>query len=100
MVESYYDGIPSEIKKMSLEEIEKAIKEEESKIIGKTYIEDPPSGCLFADPRTLPGEFKAAKSVDMRAASEYAKKIRREENRYVTQEELAQFAVFEDENDT
>ena len=34
MNESYYDGIPKEIKKMSLEELEKAI-EEEKKIIAE-----------------------------------------------------------------
>ncbi len=55
--------------------------------------EDSPSGCLFVDPTTLPGEYKPAKAVYLRQASEYAKRIRREEGRDVTQEELQQFVV-------
>lgn len=57
------------------------------------FIDDIPSGCLFADPATLPGDYKPAKRVFLRKASEYAKRIKEEEGRDVTQEELQQFVI-------
>lgn len=56
-------------------------------------MQEPNSGCLFADPETLPGEYKPAKRVFFRAALEYAKKVKEEENRDVTFEEMQQFAI-------
>ena len=53
--------------------------------------EEPKNGCFFADPRTLPGEYRPAKAVRLREAAEYAYKIKAEESREVTMEELQQF---------
>lgn len=54
--------------------------------------EEPSNGCWFADPRTLPGEYRPATNVRLREAAEYAHKVKNEENRDVTMEELQQFA--------
>ncbi len=60
-------------------------------------IEPEPFGCMFVDPKTLPGKYQPAKAVDFRAAAEYAKKIKAEEGRDVTSEELQRFAFREEE---
>ena len=53
--------------------------------------EEPNNGCWFSDPRTLPGECRPAKVVYLRKAAEYARRIKSEEGREVTMEELQQF---------
>ena len=58
-------------------------------------IEEPQNGCLFADPRTISEEYKPAKTVFFKKALEYAKRVRAEENRDVTMEEMEQFAIRE-----
>ncbi len=50
------------------------------------------AGCWFADPRTLPGEYRPAEIVHFREAAEYAQKVKNEERRDVTMDELQQFA--------
>jgi hypothetical protein len=50
-------------------------------------------GCLFADPKTLPGEYKPAKKIMIKEALEYAREIKQKENRDVTFEEKQQFAL-------
>ncbi|MBR4707914.1 MAG: hypothetical protein IKP29_07660 [Pseudobutyrivibrio sp.] len=54
-------------------------------------IEDPPTGLFFVDPNTLPG-YKPAKKVYFKEALAYAEKVKAEENREVTFEEMQQFA--------
>ena len=49
-------------------------------------------GTLFVDPETLPG-YKPAKKVFSQEALEYARKVREEENREVTFEEMQKFAI-------
>lgn len=51
------------------------------------------NGCFFADPTTLPGEYKPAKKVLLREAAAYAKKVKEEEHREVTFEEMQRFAI-------
>lgn len=58
-----------------------------------SMIQEPNTGCFFADPKTLPEEYRPAKRVFFRAALEYAKKVKAEENRDVTFEEMQQFAI-------
>ena len=56
-------------------------------------IEDPPYGLYFADPRTLPGEYKPAKKVLKEEALAYIEKVKKEENRDVTFEEMQKFVI-------
>ncbi len=55
--------------------------------------EDPPGGLLFANPKTLPGEYRPADIQLLKEASEYAKKVKEEEHRDVTFEEMQQFTI-------
>ena len=58
----------------------------------KKIIPDPPNGCLFVDPSTLPGDnYKPAKEIMWEEAKAYAKKIKEEEGRDVSFEEMLQF---------
>ncbi len=59
----------------------------------KNTFDDPVAGCFFADPKTLPGEYVPAKRVFMKEAIEYSQKVLEEENRYVSFEEMQQFAI-------
>jgi len=53
-------------------------------------IKEPPTGVFFVDPKTLSG-YKPAKKVRIQDALNYANKVRMEENRDVTFEEMQQF---------
>lgn len=58
----------------------------------KKVFDDPEYGCLFVDPATLPGDdYKPAKEVMWDEAKEYARKIKEEEGRDVTFEEMQRF---------
>ena len=59
----------------------------------KIVIPDPSDGCMLADPKTIPGEYRPAKKVLFKEALAYAKKVKKEENRDVTFEEMQQFAI-------
>ncbi len=59
--------------------------------IKKEFIEDPSSGLLFVDPEVYFEDFKPAKKVRFQEAIAYADRIRREEHRQVTYEEMQQF---------
>ena len=54
-------------------------------------IDEPKTGCFFADPNILPGEYRPAKKIDINAALAYAKRVNKEENREVTFEEMQKF---------
>lgn len=56
-------------------------------------IVEPDVGCFFADPRTLPGKYVPAKKIMLKEALEYVRRVKREENRDVTFEEMQQFAI-------
>lgn len=49
-------------------------------------------GAFFVDPSTMP-EYKPPKKVLFREAYEYAKKVKQEENRQVSFEEMQKFAI-------
>ena len=59
----------------------------------KKSFSDPPGGLLFADPKTLPGEYRPAKKVFFKEAAEYVRRVWDEEHRDVTSEEMQQFAI-------
>ena len=59
----------------------------------------PDNGCWFADPKTLPGEYRPATKVRLREAAEYAHKVKNEANRDVTMEELQQFTEHDKNED-
>ena len=57
----------------------------------KSIIPDPPSGCLFVDPKTLPGDdYIPVKEVIWDEAKEYARKAK-EEGREVAFDEMQRF---------
>lgn len=49
------------------------------------------TGCLFADPTTLPGEYRPSNNIDIKKALAYAKKVKKDEKRNVTFEEMQRF---------
>ena len=53
-------------------------------------IKEPPTGVFFVDPKTLSG-YEPAKKVHFQDALNYARKVKAEENREVTFEEMQQF---------
>ena len=58
---------------------------------GSNEMLEPNSGCFFADPRVLPGNYINPPKVDIEAARKYAKRIRETEHREVTFDEMQKF---------
>ena len=59
----------------------------------KADVIEPNDGCFFADPNTLPGKYMPAKKIRIKEALEYARRVKREERREITFEEMQRFAV-------
>ena len=76
---------------LSKETYTKARKEFIFAMSDKNIIPDPEYGCFFADPKTLPGDYEPAKEIMWNEAKEYARRIKEEEGRDVTFEEMQRF---------